>query len=147
MYGYSITHDWAGFRMSQDAPEGAHEKFRRRLLIAAGSVFLGLGAVGVVLPLLPTTPFLLLAAACYLRSSPRLHEWLVNSRVLGAYIRDYTSGRGIPTRAKVVSISLLWLTIGFSVVHVVDSLVVRVILLVIATAVTVHILTIRPSRR
>ena len=68
----------------------------RWLLIAAGTVFLALGVVGILLPLLPTTPFLLLAAACYAKSSKRFSNWLLNNRVFGKIIKDYREGWGIP---------------------------------------------------
>ncbi len=105
-----------------------------------------LGAIGIVLPVLPTTPFLLLAAACFVRSSPRFHQWLLNNRVLGLYIRDYCSGRGIPLRAKIVSISLLWLTIGYAVVFVIEPTWLRALLLLIAVLVSAHIISIRPRQ-
>ena len=108
---------------------------------------MAIGAIGIVLPLLPTTPFLLLAAACYIRSSPRFHQWLMNNRVLGCYIRDYCSGRGIPLRAKVFTLSLLWLTIGYSAIFVVEMTWVRVLLAAIAVGVTVHLLAIRTARQ
>ncbi len=99
-----------------------------------------------MLPVLPTTPFLLLAAACFLRSSPRFHQWLLNNRVLGLYIRDYCSGNGIPLRAKIISISLLWLTIGYAVIFVIEPIWLRVLLLAIAIGVSVHIISIRPRQ-
>ena len=122
-------------------------RLKRYALIAAGSVCVALGAIGVVLPLLPTTPFLLLAAACYIRSSPRFYHWLISNRVLGAYIRDYLSGAGIPVRAKVITIGLLWLAIGSSAVFFVEVTWVRVLLLLIAIGVSAHIISIRPSPR
>ena len=118
----------------------------RYALIAVGIVCVVLGAIGVVLPVLPTTPFLLLAAACFLRSSPRFHQWLLNNRVLGLYIRDYCSGKGIPLRAKIVSISLLWLTIGYAVIFVIEPTWLRALLLLIAVVVSAHIISIRPRQ-
>jgi uncharacterized membrane protein YbaN (DUF454 family) len=115
---------------------------RRAMLIAGGSVCLGLGIVGVFLPLLPTTPFLLLAAACYVRSSRRIYDWLLNVRWLGSYVRSYRERRGVPLRVKTLAISLLWITIGYSVVSVVHLLLLRIILLAVAAAVTMHILSI-----
>jgi uncharacterized protein len=126
---------------------GATGNLKRVALIVAGSVSLGLGVVGVFVPLLPTTPFLLLAAACYLRSSPRLHERLMASRVLGRYIRLYQSGAGVPVRVKASAVGLLWLTIGCSGVFFVQSTVARVVLGLIAVAVTAHIISIRPPKR
>ncbi len=117
------------------------------MLVAAGFLFVGLGFVGIFVPLLPTTPFLLLAAACFARSSERFYRWLLGNRWFGAYVRDYREGRGIPVRIKVITLGALWLVIGFSAAFAVSNVVVRIILLVIATGVTVHILSIRPKRR
>ncbi|MGI5818220.1 MAG: YbaN family protein [Armatimonadota bacterium] len=123
------------------------QTLKKYALIAAGSLFVVIGAIGVVVPVLPTTPFLLLAAACYIRSSPRFYHWLLSNRILGAYIRDYLSGEGIPVRMKLFTIGLLWVTIGFSVVFAVEIMAVRVLLVAIAVGVTVHIVSIRTSRR
>ena len=116
---------------------------KRRLLIAAGTLCAGLGIVGIFVPILPTTPFLLLAAACYMRSSERFYRWLTNNRVFGAYVRNYIEGRGMPIRIKLATILLLWLAIGLSTAFAVQSLVIRIILISIAAGVTVHITLIR----
>jgi len=118
----------------------------RGVLIAAGSLFVGLAVLGIFLPLLPTTPFLLLAAACYARSSKRFYNWLLNNRWFGNYIKNYREKKGVPLRVKLLSISLLWITILFSVAFVVDIFLVRIILILIAVSVTVHILRIRTLR-
>ncbi len=86
--------------------------FSRWVLIIVGSFFAGLGILGIFLPLLPTTPFLLLAAACYIRSSERLYNWLMNNKWIGRYIKNYIEGKGIPLKSKVLSISALWITIS-----------------------------------
>jgi uncharacterized membrane protein YbaN (DUF454 family) len=112
----------------------------RLLLIIAGTIFVGLGIIGMFLPLLPTTPFLLLAAACYGRSSQRLYGWLLYNKWFGKYIRNYLQRKGIPLKLKIWSISLLWLAIGTSAIFAVELLVVRVVLVVIAVCVTVHLL-------
>ena len=88
---------------------------KKALLVAAGSVCLALAVLGIFLPLLPTTPFLLLASACYVRSSERLHGWLMANRLLGGYIRNFKERRGIPLRAKVTTVVLLWLPLLYSV--------------------------------
>ncbi len=116
--------------------------FMRIALLGAGWLAVGLGTVGVFLPLLPTTPFLLLAAACFARSSKRFYDWLLNHGLLGRYVRDYLSGRGLPRRAQWTSIVLLWLTIGTSAVFFVSVNWVRLLLLLIAVAVTWHILVV-----
>lgn len=113
------------------------------VLIIAGSFFTGLGILGIFLPLLPTTPFLLLAAACYIRSSEKLYNWLMNNKWIGRYIKNYLEGKGIPLKTKVLSIFALWITIGYSVFFVVNIFSVRIILILIATGVTIHLLSIR----
>lgn len=115
----------------------------RILLSIAGTCFLGLGAVGVFVPVLPTTPFLLLAAACYARSSTRFYGWLLNNRWCGKYIKSYREEKGIPLSAKVLAMALLWLTIGFSIAFVVSALALRLILVAIVLAVSIHIMSIR----
>jgi uncharacterized protein len=124
-------------------------RFVRALFIFAGTLSVALGVLGIFLPLVPTTPFLLLAAYCYTRSSPRLLEGLLTSRWFGAYIRNYREGRGIPMREKVLTLSLLWLTIAASTLFVLDSWPLRLLLLAIAAGVTIHVVrvkTFRPER-
>lgn len=82
----------------------------RYLCLAVGVIATGLGIIGTVVPMWPTTPFLLLAAACFVRSSDRLYAWLVSHDHLGPYVRDFMSGRGIPLRAKRVTLTLMWVT-------------------------------------
>lgn len=86
----------------------------RILYNVLGTVALVLAVLGIFLPLLPTTPFLLLASACYLRGSPRLHRWLLSHRILGPYIRDFESGRGIPLRTKLLALALMWPSLALS---------------------------------
>jgi len=113
----------------------------RWLWIIAGSISLALGIIGIFLPLLPTTPFLLLTAACYARGSRRLHNWLLNNKLFGKYIRNYREGKGIPARSKVLALTLLWLTIGFSIFYVIPILIVQIILLAIAALVSIYIIS------
>lgn len=116
------------------------------VLIGIGTLCVALGAIGVVLPVLPTTPFLLLAAACYARSSERFYVWLMTNRWCGAYIRNYREGRGIPLRQKVLTLALLWTTIGASACFAVSNGWVRLLLLAIAAGVTLHLLHIPTFR-
>jgi uncharacterized membrane protein YbaN (DUF454 family) len=118
------------------------EKLKRQLLLAAGTLSLAVGLVGIAVPVLPTTPFLLLAAGCYLRSSPRFYNWLMGSRFLGNYIRNYIEGKGIPLKVKLFIIILLWATISLS-IWLVANTVVTVVLLAVAIGVTLHIIFIR----
>ena len=118
----------------------------RWLWIIAGSISLALGIIGIFLPLLPTTPFLLLTAACYARGSERLHNWLLNNKLFGKYVRNYREGKGIPARSKVLALTLLWLTIGFSIFYVIPILIVQIILLAIATLVSIYIISLPTLR-
>lgn len=115
----------------------------RRVWIGAGTLLVGLGTLGIFLPLLPTTPFLLLAAACYARGSKRFYNWLVSNRWFGTYIKNYRERKALPLRIKAFSIVLLWATIGYSAVFVVNTPLVRALLVGIAIGVTVHITLIR----
>ncbi len=115
----------------------------RYMLIIAGNIFLGFGIIGIFLPILPTTPFLLLAAACYARSSQRFYNWLMNNKWFGNYIKNYHEGRGIPLKFKIFTISLLWITIFTSIYVVINNFWIEIILIIIAIGVTIHILTIK----
>ena len=117
-------------------------RLRRILLTSVGTLSVALGVVGMLLPLLPTTPFLLLAAACYARSSPRFYHWLITNRWCGVYIRNYREGRGLPFRQKVMTLTLLWITIGATAIFVIPLWWVRLLLLTIAMGVTFHLLRI-----
>lgn len=116
------------------------QHLRRHLLLACGWAFLGLGALGLALPVLPTAPFVLLAAACFMRSSERLHGWLVGHQVFGRHIRDYLAGRGLQSRTKTVALTTLWASVLASVVFVVPHLAVDLLLIAIAAAVSVYLL-------
>ena len=119
----------------------------RYLYIVSGTLSLILGVVGIFIPLLPTTPFLLLAAALYFKSSHRLYDWLLRNRYLGVYIRNFREYKAIPLRAKIVSTALLWATIGYCVLAVVDALWLRLLLAAIAVGVTIHIWSYKTLRK
>ena len=122
------------------------DRLKRQLLFITGTICVAIGLVGIFVPVLPTTPFLLLAAACYLRSSQRFYHWLMNHRWFGTYIRNYTEGRGIPLKVKLFTIALLWIAIGIS-IWLVANWIVTVILIVIAATVTLHIIFIRAKKK
>ena len=110
----------------------------RILLLVIGSLSIVLGIIGIFLPLLPTTPFLLLAAGCYARSSSVFYNWLISHPVLSKYILGYLEGKGIPRRAKLYTFSIMWLTILISAV-VIPLWEVRILLILIAAAVSTYI--------
>ena len=111
------------------------------ILVILGTLSVGLGIIGIFLPLLPTTPFLLLAAFLYARSSQRFYNWLLTNRWYGSYIRNYRERRGISLRIKIIAVSTLWITITCSALFAVKILWVRIILFLIAAAVSWHILS------
>ena len=119
----------------------------RILLIVAGTIFVVLGVVGVFVPLLPTTVFLLLAAWCYARSSDRFLRWLLYNRLFGEYIRNYREGRGLRVREKAFTLGVLWASIGYTLFFLGVPTWVNLLLLVMASVVTVHILTLRTYRQ
>jgi uncharacterized membrane protein YbaN (DUF454 family) len=104
-----------------------------------GTVAVVLAIIGIFVPLLPTTPFLLLASACYLRGSDRLHQWLLGNRVFGPYLINIQSGRGIPLRAKVSALIFLWASLLVS-AWVVPLPWVRPLLLIPGIGVSIYLL-------
>ena len=121
-----------------DIPQSRHRSVRYALL-AIGWLSVLLGVIGIFVPVLPTTPFLLLAAACFVRSSRRFYLWLVNHRHLGPWIRDYLEGNGIPLKGKVYAIGLMWASIGLS-CYLVPMPWARAFMLTSAVLVTLYIL-------
>mgnify|MGYP003192744273 CR=1 FL=1 len=117
------------------------KKAWRVLLVALGTVACLLGVVGIVVPLLPTTPFL------YCRSSPRLYDRLLRHRRLGAYIRHFREERALPLRVKVVSVSLVWLTLSYATWVAEAWGAWRWLLLLLALGVSLHILRFPTLRR
>lgn len=110
-------------------------------LALLGLISLGLGILGIFLPVLPTTPLLLLAAALFLRSSKPLYEWLMNHPRLGPYITDFMVHKSIPLRVKVISVSMLWITLLYCAVCVAEHWAFRLFFIVLAIAITIHILS------
>ncbi len=119
----------------------------KHLYIALGSVSLALGIIGIFVPLLPTTPFLLLTAALYFKGSPRLYNWLLHQKHLGPYIRQFREEKAIPLRAKILSVTLMWGTMLYCVFFLVPLIWVKVLLLCIAAGVTYHILSFRTLKK
>ncbi|MBO7221190.1 MAG: YbaN family protein [Alistipes sp.] len=111
-------------------------------LIIIGCISFGLGVAGIFLPMLPTTPLLLLSAALWVKASPKLYEWLINHKVFGEYIRNFRQHRAIPLRAKIISVTTVWLTIGYCIFAVVDKWWwAQVLMALLATAISWHILS------
>jgi len=123
------------------------QKIIRAMWLALGLVCVGLGAIGMVLPILPTTPFLLAAAACFCKSSTKMYDWLLNNKWFGEYIRNYREGRGLSLRTKITALSVMWVTIGISIVFVLNRLLspqlvlpMQIVMIGVAVGVSIHIL-------
>lgn len=127
-------------------PRRVSSRFGRLALLAAGALLTAIGVIGIFVPLLPTTIFLLLAAACFGRSSPGAHRWLTTNRWFGSYLHNYQVRRGATVWTKAVSIGTLWLGIGGAIYLLSPAIWVTAGLLVIAVAVSVHLLSLKTLR-
>ena len=136
-----------GYSMKKKRKTKAIRNWKRTLLIIAGTLLVGLGIIGILVPVLPTTPFLLLAAACYARSSQRFYHWLLNNKWFGNYIKNYIQRKGVPLKVKILAITWLWITIGCSVTFAVQAFLVRLILILIAVGVSIHIFSVRTLKK
>lgn len=117
-------------------------KFKKVILIIVGSTTLVIGGIGVVLPILPTTPFVLCAAGCFSASSPKLYYKLKDTKYFGEYINNYKEKTGISNKARYTGVVFLWVTL------IISALIFRhvhvwIILGIVGVAVTIHIMTIR----
>lgn len=123
------------------------QKLIRYSLIAIGTLSVGLGILGIFLPLLPTTPFLLLAATCYAKSSDKFYNWLISHKWFGNYIKQYREGQGIPLRGKVIGIAMTWTTILISVIFAAKILLLKIFLILVAVGVTIFMLRMPTFRK
>jgi len=133
--------------MNQPSSVRRPSSLRKGLFVFCGTICLGLGTAGVFLPILPTTPFLLLSAACYYKGSERMHRWLLSNKLFGNYIRNYKEGKGISQTGKIFTLFLLWITICFSTFYVANNYFVQIVLFAIAIVVTIHIISLPTQRR
>lgn len=115
---------------------------KKILLIIIGSITLVLGVIGIIFPIIPTTPFLLISSYCYVRSSERLNSWLLNHRILGKYVYNYVTHKAIPLKAKLSAIALICITIPITII-LVNKLVVTIILPFIAISVIIYLLSLK----
>jgi uncharacterized membrane protein YbaN (DUF454 family) len=118
----------------------------RWTLLLAGTVFVGIGILGIFLPLLPTTVFFLMAAWCYSKSSAKFYHWLHHNKLFGKYLYEYRKGAGITPRAKFITIVVLWLSILYSIFYATDLLWIQILLFGIAVGVTIHVVFIPTNR-
>ncbi|WP_101570674.1 YbaN family protein [Alistipes sp. cv1] len=118
---------------------------KNTLLKIAGYLAVGLGFVGAFVPMLPTTPFLLLAVYCFSKSDPRMNRWMLQNRVFGRYLRDYRSGRGIPLSVKITVLSVMWSSMLFVGIVLNSRIWVAVLLFTVSLFVSIHILRIKTA--
>ena len=116
---------------------------KKNILLASGHISLLFGITGIFVPVLPTTPFLLISAVCYMKGSGRMYNWLVNHKILGAFLKQYFEYRAVSRRTKIVSITFLWTGILISIVFFIESVLIRIIVAAVAVGVTIHIIKIR----
>jgi uncharacterized membrane protein YbaN (DUF454 family) len=121
-------------------------KFFRYVYLISGVLLVVIGIIGIFLPILPTTIFLILASACFVKGSPRANEWLRNHKFLGAYLKNYQDKSGLTIRAKVLNIAVLWLMILSSAYFFTEELFIRLLLLAIAIGVTIHLLMVKTKK-
>ena len=117
-------------------------KLLNYLCTILGFLCVGFAVLGIFLPVLPTTPWLLLAAWLFYKGNPKMRIWLLNNKYLGPYIDNYIKYRAIPLKSKIISISMLWITILFS-VYIVNPILLKILLMCIAVGVTIHLLMIK----
>ena len=122
------------------------QRLRKGLWVVLGSVFLTIGIIGIVVPLLPTTPFLLLAAGCYAKGSRRLSDKLLANPWLGPYLRATKDGSPLTWRWRVASMAFLWASMSLAILFLTENMVMRLVLIIIALAVTLHLATVGRKR-
>lgn len=114
---------------------------KRRIIFFCGIVSLAIGIMGIFLPLLPATPFLILATICFAKSLQRMYQWLLTNKFCGEYIANYRENKAISLKHKTISLLLLWIAIGYSIFYVADRLWLQILLIIIALGVTIHIVS------
>lgn len=117
------------------------------ICLVLGFLFLACGVIGIFVPLLPTTPFLLLSAALFFRSSPRAYDWLLSHRYLGSYIRNFREERAIPLHVKVIAITLLWLTSLHCFFMLLEHWLLKALIGAVAIGVTLYLLSFKTSSK
>jgi uncharacterized membrane protein YbaN (DUF454 family) len=121
-------------------------KLSRYFYTISGFLLVAIGVIGIFLPVLPTTIFLILASACFVKSSPKANEWLRNHKILGIYIKNYQDKTGLTVKAKIFNIVFLWLMILTSAFLLTEKFPIRILLLAIASGVTIHLLMIKTKK-
>ena len=120
--------------------------FAKYFYLTSGFLQVAIGVIGIFLPLLPTTIFLILASICFLKSSPKANDWLRNHKILGGYIDNYQNKTGLTRNSKIINIVTLWTSISLSAFLLTNEFYIRIILLAIAIGVTIHLLMIKTKQ-
>lgn len=120
--------------------------FAKYFYLISGFLLVAIGVIGIFLPLLPTTIFLILASICFLKSSPKANEWLRNHKILGVYIDNYQNKSGLTFKSKLINIIILWFSVSFSALLFTEELYIRILLLAIAIGVTIHLVMIKTKK-
>ena len=118
-------------------------KIKKAIFNILGFFFVGLGIIGIFVPLLPTTIFLIIAAYFFAKSSEKYYNWLITNKYFGKFIKDYREGKGVPLKAKTISITILWTTILYSIFFVVTEIWLKILLIVVAIGVSWHLLSLK----
>lgn len=118
----------------------------RYLYFISGVLLVAIGVIGIFLPILPTTIFLILASACFIKSSPQANEWLRNHKILGMYIKNYQDKSGLTIKSKIFNITLVWIMISASAIFFTELWYIRLLLLAIAVGITIHLLMVKTKK-
>jgi len=118
----------------------------RYTYLVSGFLLVVIGIIGIFLPLLPTTIFLILASACFVKSSPKANEWLKKNKFLGPYLKNYQDKTGLTIKSKILTIIFLWLSIGISAFYLTNEFHIRILLLAIGAGVSIHIMFIKTQK-
>jgi hypothetical protein len=121
-------------------------KIKKCLFIIVGTISLMLGITGLFIPVLPTTPFLLLSSFCYMKSSKKLYHWLMTRKVIGTYLSNYITYKAVPKNTKIFSIIFLWITLSISMI-LIHHWYVRVFLILVGIGVSIHLLTLKTIKK
>ncbi|NWF88535.1 MAG: YbaN family protein [Ignavibacteriaceae bacterium] len=134
--------------MTQKFPDTKTLKiqFYRYTYFITGILLVAIGVLGIFLPILPTTIFLILASACFVKSSPKANQWLRNHKVLGVYLKNYQDKTGLTIKSKIFTISLLWISIFISGYLLTDEFYIRLLLLAIAIGVSIHLIMVKTKK-
>ncbi len=118
----------------------------RIVYLILGFLLVAIGIIGIFLPILPTTIFLILASACFVKSSPQANEWLRSNKFLGPYLKNYQDNTGLSIKIKILTISFLWISISLSAFYLTNEFYIKIILLAIAIGVSIHLIMVRTRK-